>query len=148
MRLINKTPDTYNRAGGFDVIYRPSDNINLRGLWARTFDDGMLDERDAWYLGGNWQNGDLQLEGTYIDIGENFNPEVGFVQRQDVRRFRGEARFTPIIGKFGIRGIWAGPEFDLILNRDNELATREFRYMNWFELEGGGVVWFSGTTNL
>ena len=138
---VNKqNADTYNRAGGFDVIYRPSDNINLRGLWARTFEDGMLDERDAWYLGGNWQNGDLELEGTYIDIGENFNPEVGFVQRQDVRRFRGEARFTPIISKFGIRGIWAGPEFDLILNRDNELATREFRYVNWFELEGGG--WF------
>ena len=45
-----------------------------------------------------------------------------------------------MLGKFGIRQIWAGPEFDLILNRDNELATREFTYMNWFELEGGG--WF------
>ena len=140
---VNKqNADTYNRAGGFDITYRPSDNINVRGLWARTYEDDVSEQRDAWYFGGNWQNGDLRLSGSYIDIGENFNPEVGFVQRQDVRRIRSEARFTPRLGKFGIRGIWAGPEFDLILNRNNELATREFRYMNWFELEGGGWVGF------
>ncbi len=146
---VNKqNADTYNRAGGFDVTYRPSDNVNLRGLWARTFEDDISEQRDAWYLGGNWQNGDLELEGSYIDIGENFDPEVGFVQRQDVRRFRGEARFTPLLSKFGIRGIWAGPEFDLVLNRNNELATREFRYMNWFELEGGGWVGFQAQRTL
>ena len=63
------------------------------GSGARTYEDGVSEQRDAWYFGGNWQNGDLQLAGSYIDIGENFNPEVGFVQRQDVRRFRSEARF-------------------------------------------------------
>ena len=138
---VNKqNADTYNRAGGFDVSYRPSDNINFRGLWARTFEDDVSDQRDALFFGGDWRNENLRLEGSYIDIGENFEPEVGYVRRQDVRRFRGEMRFTPMLAKFGIRQIWAGPEFDFILNRDNELATREFTYMNWFELEGGG--WF------
>ena len=139
--VVNKQDaDTYNRAGGFDVAYRPADNINFRGLWARTFEDDVSDQRDALYFGGDWRNENLRVEGSYIDIGENFEPEVGFVRRQDVRRFRGEMRFTPMLAKFGIRQIWAGPEFDFILNRDNELATREFTYMNWFELEGGG--WF------
>ena len=138
---INKQDaDTYNRAGGFDVAYRPADNVNFRGLWARTFEEDISTQRDALYFGGDWRNENLRLEGSYIDIGENFHPEVGFVRRQDVRRFRGEMRFTPMLSKFGIRQIWAGPEFDFILNRDNELATREFTYMNWFELEGGG--WF------
>ena len=138
---VNKqNTDTYHRAGGFDVAYRPSDNINLRGLWARTFDDGVSEERDAWYFGGDWRNKDLRLVGSYIDIGESFQPEAGYVRRQDIRRLRGEVRFTPMFAKFGIRQIWAGPEFDFILNRENELATREFTYVNWFELEGGG--WF------
>ncbi len=138
---VNKqNTDEYNRAGGFDIAYRPADNINVRGLWARTFEDGVVDQRDALYFGGDWRNENLRLVGSYIDIGENFQPDVGFVRRQDVRRLRGEVRLTPMLSKFGIRQIWAGPEFDLILNRDNELATREFTYVNWFELEGGG--WF------
>ena len=138
---VNKqNTDTYNRAGGFDIAYRPADNINLRGLWARTFEQDVSDQRDAWYFGGDWRNENLRLVGSYIDIGENFQPAVGYVRRQDVRRVRGEVRFTPMLAKFGVRQIWAGPEFDFILNRDNELATREFTYVNWFELEGGG--WF------
>ena len=139
---VNKQQDadTYNRAGGFDFAYRPFDTLNVRGLWARTFEKGESDRNNAWYFGGNWRNDDLRLVGSYMDIGENFNPEVGFVRRTGVRRIRGETRFTPTLGKFGIRRIWAGPEVDFILNQDNELETREVTYMNWFELEGGG--WF------
>ena len=63
MIAVNKqNADTYNRAGGFDVAYRPSDNINFRGLWARTFEDDASDQRDALYFGGDWRNENLRLE--------------------------------------------------------------------------------------
>ena len=41
-------------------------------------------KRDAMYFGGDWRNENVRLVGSYIDIGENFQPEVGFVRRQDV----------------------------------------------------------------
>ncbi|MCH8293930.1 carbohydrate binding family 9 domain-containing protein [Candidatus Poribacteria bacterium] len=140
---INKqNADTYNRAGGLDFVYRPADNLNVRGVWARTFGEDMSGRNSAWYLGSNWQKSNFRLVGSYMEIGENFNPEVGFVRRTGIRQFRGETRFTPFINKLGIRRIWTGPEFDIVLNEDNDLETRNITLSNWFEFERGGWISF------
>ena len=138
---INKQDtDTYNRAGGLDFAYRPNDSINVRGLWARTYEADVSDKNDAMYFGGTWRGNLLRFNGTYTFIGEHFNPEVGFVRRQGSRRFRGQMRFTPWPKKFGIRRIFMGPEVDYILNQNDELETREFSLTNWFQLEQGSWV--------
>ena len=138
---INKQDaDTYNRAGGLDFAYRPNDSIDVRGLWARTYETDVSSKNDAMYFGGTWRNSLLRFNGTYTFIGEDFNPEVGFVRRQGSRRFRGQMRFTPWPRKFGIRRIFMGPEVDYILNQDDELETREFTLTNWFQLEQGSWI--------
>ena len=138
---INKQDtDTYNRAGGLDFAYRPNDSIDVRGLWARTYETDVSSKNDAMYFGGTWRSSLLRFNGTYTFIGEDFNPEVGFVRRQGSRRFRGQMRFTPWPRKFGIRRIFMGPEVDYILNQDDELETREFTLTNWFQLEQGSWI--------
>ena len=93
---INKQDtDTYNRAGGLDFAYRPNDSIDVRGLWARTYEAEVSSKNDAMYFGGTWRSSLLRFNRTYTFIGEHFNPEVGFVRRQGSRRFRGQMRFTP-----------------------------------------------------
>ena len=138
----SKDSNTYNRAGGFDFAYRPLDNLDVRGMWARTFEEEGSGQNEAWYIGGSWRDNRFRLEGSYTDIDENFNPEVGFVRRQGSRRIRVETRYTPWPGVFGIRKIYIGPEFDYILNQENELETREISFSNWFELERGGWISF------
>jgi len=138
---INKQDtDTYNRAGGLDFAYRPNDSIDVRGLWARTYEENVSSKNDAIYFGGTWRNSLLRFNGTYTFIGEDFNPEVGFVRRQGSRRFRGQIRFTPWPRKFGVRRIFMGPDVDYILNQDDELETREFSLTNWFQLEQGSWI--------
>jgi hypothetical protein len=138
---INKQDtDTYNRSGGLDFAYRPSDSIDVRGLWARTYEEDISGKNDAMYFGGTWRNSLLRFNGTYTFIGEDFNPEVGFVRRQGSRRFRGQIRFTPWPRKFGVRRIFMGPDVDYILNQDDELETREFSLTNWFQLEQGSWI--------
>ena len=138
---INKQDtDRYNRAGGLDFAYRPNDSIDVRGLWARTYETEASNKNDAMYFGGTWRNSLLRFNGTYTFIGEDFNPEVGFVRRQGSRRFRGQMRFTPWPRKFGVRRIFMGPEVDYILNQDDELETREFSLTNWFQLEQGSWI--------
>ena len=138
---INKQDtDTYNRAGGLDFAYRPNDSIDVRGLWARTYDEEVSDKNDAMYFGSTWRNSLLRFNGTYTFIGEDFTPEVGFVRRQGSRRFRGQIRFTPWPQKFRIRRIFMGPDVDYILNQDDELETREFSLTNWFQLEQGSWI--------
>ena len=138
---VNKQDvDTYNRAGGLDFAYRPNDSIDVRGLWARTYEDEVSGENDAMYFGGTWRNSLLRFNGTYTFIGEDFNPEIGFVRRQGSRRVRGQIRFTPWPRKFGVRRIFMGPDVDYILNEDDELETREFSLTNWIQLEQGNWI--------
>ena len=138
---INKQDtDRYNRAGGLDFAYRPNDSIDVRGLWARTYEADVSSENDAMYFGSTWRNSLLRFNGAYTFIGEDFNPEVGFVRRQGSRRFRGQIRFTPWPRKFGVRRIFMGPDVDYILNQDDELETREFSLTNWIQLEQGNWI--------
>ena len=40
---VNKQgPDAHNFATGVDFIYRPTDSMNFRGLWARTFEPNEI----------------------------------------------------------------------------------------------------------
>ena len=153
---INKQgPGAYNSATGVDFIYRPTDKMNFRGLWARTFEsseingqaspgnsiapnDTPIGNPKALYFGGNWQSEVTQVNASYTDIGDDFNPEAGYVYRTGSRWFRSEMRATPYLHWYGFRRLWAGPEIDIILNSDNELETRTFIWSTWLELETNG----------
>ena len=149
---INKQGlDAHNSATGVDFIYRPTGEMNFRGLWARTFESRELSRQapsgnsalpsenpNAFYLGGNWQSEVARVNASYTDIGDDFNPEVGYVYRTGSRWFRGEMRATPYLHWNGFRRLWAGPEIDVILNSDNELETRTFIWSTWLELETNG----------
>ena len=156
MIAVNKQGlDTHNRAAGVDFIYRPTGDINLRGLWARTFDPSAISGQaspgnsilsnepptanpNALYFGGNWQSSLARLNASYTDIGEDFNPEVGYVYRTGSRWLRGEARATPYLNWFIFRRLWTGPEIDFILDSDNQLETRTFIWSTWLELATQG----------
>ena len=141
--LVNKQDaDAYNRTTGLDFSYRPTREINLQGLWARSFEADVLGKSNAFSLTGDWRTNLFRLNGSYMDIGEDFNPEVGFVQRADIRRFRGDASYTPWPGKFGIREIQIGPEIDLILTQDNEVETQEITFDTRFSFETGDDIGF------
>ncbi len=113
--------DTYNRSAGVDFAYRPFDNMDVNGVWARTFDEEQPDQTDAWTLGSRWRNDRFMLEGAYMDIGENFSPEVGFVQRKGVRRLRTDMRYTP----------WPGFWVSAASSRDRRLVCSLIRTENW-----------------
>ena len=143
---INKqSADAYNRTAGFDFSYRPRKDLDIRGLWARTFDDEVSEQDDAFYLGGDWRSSRFQVDGSFTDIGGEFNPEVGFVRRRGVRDIRGRARYTPWPQAFGVRQIGTGPAIEFVLNRDNELETRELTFDGEVELGSGDWIGVQAT---
>ena len=142
--VVNKDEfENYNRAGGFDFEYRPSDRLNVQGMWSRTFEPGMSGQNNAWYLGSRWQNDRFRLGGSYTDIDEDFNPAVGYVRRTGIRHLRGQMRWVPMPQKFGVRQIWTGPEMNYLLNHDNELEEWDISYTNWFEFNTGDYILFN-----
>ena len=141
--FINKQDtDAYNRTAGLDFSYRPTREINVQGLWSRTFEADITGNSNAFFIGGDWRTNLFRLNGSYTDIGEDFNPEVGYIQRSDVRRFRGDASYTPWPDKFGIREIQIGPEIDLVLTQEFELETQEITFDTQFEFKTGDDIRF------
>ena len=141
---INKQDsDDYNRAGGLDFSYRPVDKLEFRGLWARTWDsEADVGQGDAWYIGSYWLDDLFRFSGAYTDIGDDFNPEVGYVRHHGSRRIRSETLYTPRPRKFGIREMRVGPEIDYVLTQENELQTLDIILGSRIELDNGERITF------
>ena len=111
------------------------DNMDVNGVWARTFNEGQPDQSDAWTLGSRWRNDRFMLEGAYMDIGEKLNPEVGFVQRKGVRLYPHRYALHPWPRVLGIRRIITGPEIGLFFNPRGRIGNPNTytRRLGYFE---------------
>ena len=79
---------------------------------------------------------------SYLDVEEDFAPEVGFVPRTDIRRFKGSGRYRPRPAINWIRMFSLGPRFTYLTDRDNTLQSRDFEFSAFVNLEVGD--WFGG----
>jgi hypothetical protein len=80
---------------GVDGTFSFFDYLAVNTYWARTRTDGMNGHDTSYRLELDY-NGDrygLQLE--RLVVGNDFNPEVGFLRRSDIRRTFGQFRFSP-----------------------------------------------------
>lgn len=89
--------DDYNRTYGLDGRWGIGDDTILSGYVAKT-DTPELDGEDyAFELRGDYNSENWSNTLGYAEVGDNFNPEVGFVQRKDYRKtdFRLLRRYRP-----------------------------------------------------
>ena len=111
---------------GVDGIFSFYDNLNISTYWAKTTTPGLRKD-DLSYRGQLDYGGDrhgVQLE--HLVVGDHFNPEVGFLRRDDFERTFGSYRFSPRPqGIALIRKLtWEG-SVDYITDRAGMLETRE-----------------------
>ena len=140
---VNKdTPGSYNRAGGIDFEFRPTDRLDIRAMWSRTFSPTLNGNDNAWYFGSQWRNDNFRVSGSLTDIDDDFNPEVGYVQQKGIRHVRGQARWAPRPQKYGIKEIWSGPEINYILTQDNELERWNISYTHWTSFSTADSIMF------
>lgn len=92
--------DDYNRAYGLDANIQLSKNQRFSAFMARTDtpEDRTTGPRGSDYSGRafyNFTNNLWQISGGYSQVGDNFNPEVGFLPRRGYRRPEFRAFFQP-----------------------------------------------------
>jgi hypothetical protein len=84
-----------NRAWGFDGLFGLSDDASLLAYYSKTKTQG-LNGLDASYRGQFSYNGDRWGASiNHLVVGNNFNPEIGFVRRKDFRQNSLSGRFSP-----------------------------------------------------
>ena len=140
-----------NQAYGVDATFAFFTNLTAAAYWAQT--DSPAGRKAASYRGQMEYAGDrygLQLEQLGIDRG--FNPEVGFVRRDDIRRSSGLVRFSPRPGaavpavrKF----VWTGTGAYLE-NNGGQVQGRDWRGEFAIELQNSDryYVNYGGTYEL
>jgi hypothetical protein len=78
-----------------DGVFAFYDNVEFNTYWARTQTTGVSGD-DASYRTSFAYTGDRYgVEMERLRVGANFNPEIGFVRRFDMRRTSGLLRFSP-----------------------------------------------------
>ena len=87
--------DGSNQAWGVDGVFAFNDETTFQTYYAKTRTSGF-DGLDASYQGAFGYNADewgMQVE--HLVIGDDFNPEIGFLRRKGFRQSSVNARFSP-----------------------------------------------------
>jgi hypothetical protein len=87
--------DNFNRSFGLDANIQVSRNAKLFTFAAGTTSPGAAGTDYAGRVYYNFANNLWQVGGGYTQVGDRFNPEVGFVPRRGYRRQEFRIFFTP-----------------------------------------------------
>ena len=88
--FVNKSgPDgDFNRTYAADVAIGVGEAFTISSFVSATDDPEDPSDGFAWDLSGNWSSRTWTFTGTAREIGEGFNPEVGFLPRRGYRYYQ------------------------------------------------------------
>jgi hypothetical protein len=142
-----------NKTYGVDGRWGIGEYGLISGYAASTSTPGLDGDDDSWSLVGDYDSEDWNLAAAYVDVGEHFNPEVGFLNRSGGYRNRSGRimrRYRPANSRIGLleirphvsyNGYWSVHGFQEtgFLHVDNHLVWKngyEFHSAVNFTTEG------------
>lgn len=139
-RSVNLDGAGSNEAYGVDGAFGFFDDLTINTHWARTQTPGRTDDDLSYRAQLDYAGDRYGVELEHLVVGENFNPEVGFVRRHDMRRSFGLFRFSPRpVSIEGVRKFsWTG-SVNYIENGSGVLETRAWDGEFGIELENSDL---------
>ena len=83
--------DTY----GIDGTFAFFNNLAINTYWARTQTEGLSGDDTSYRLDLNYNGDRYGVELERLRVGDDFNPEIGFLRRDDMRKSFAQLRFSP-----------------------------------------------------
>ena len=129
-----------NETYGLDGTFAFYDNVSINTYWAKTrtsdFEDDVSYRANFDYLGDRYG-----AEVERLVVGADFNPEVGFLRRDDFERSFASVRFSPRPRSIAvIRKMSYSARLDYITDRAGVLETREAQGRFGIEFESSDNV--------
>ena len=134
-RTVSAAGPGSNEVYGLDTAFSFYDNVTFNGYYARSQTPG-LDGDDASYQAAFTYAGDLyRFQLDHLLVGDNFNPEIGFLRRDDFRRTFTLAQYRPRPSLRAVRQFTFGASLDYIENGAGQVETRlaQARFNTEFE---------------
>jgi hypothetical protein len=113
-------------AYGFDGAFAFFDDLTINTYWARTRTETLPGGDTSYRAQLDYVGDRYGVQVDHLVVGDNFNPEAGFLRRDDMRKSFGQFRFSPRprgitwVRKFS----WTG-SLNYIENTAGRLETRE-----------------------
>ena len=117
----------YNRVFGVDVVFQFYNRLDVSGYVLRSQTPGFDDDQDAHKFSLGWRDDTLSFGADYEKVGDNFNPEVGFVRRRDMSHYSADFSYQPLLeGSEKVRNLSFGTNYDFYEGVTGEIETREY----------------------
>jgi hypothetical protein len=121
--------DEMNSVTGIDFQYRNTNfmgghtfEVNLYALGSYSEDLGGLEP--AWATNAKLYDRDIELSASVMEIGNDFNPAMGFVRRRGTRRYMLAADFIPYFEEISwLRNTRHGYEAELYTDLGNDVVN-------------------------
>ena len=84
-----------NRAYGMDASFAFFQNLEMGAYWARTRSPSETGDEESWQAAVSYEGDTYGGSASYLEVGGDFNPEVGFLRRRDFKKSGGSLRFSP-----------------------------------------------------
>ena len=127
--------DDFNRVIGFDTEIRPTQRTGLSAFYTQSNDPGPS-RGDEWSGGTRafYQNGILSLAMDAVQIGDAYNPEVGFLLRSAIRRYVPRFTYDPRPKNRGkVLNYHFGGAYDLVTDLDDRRES-SYALLDFFGL--------------
>ncbi|MBI4482431.1 MAG: carbohydrate binding family 9 domain-containing protein [Acidobacteria bacterium] len=139
--LVNRSArsNDHSRALGVDTNFKFRNDLRFTTFLARTDSDQIRDSNWAGKLAAGWEDNFWEFKGEYLDIGENFENDMGFTLRKGIRTVRTSYAIKPRPrrNRF-IREVNPHGTYAYTIGRDNRLLTRRMHSATWIFFQDGG----------
>ena len=135
-----------SQAYGVDGAFAFFANVAVNTYWARTRTDGSSSDATSYRIQVDYDADRYGARFERLVVGERFNPEVGFLRRDNMRRSFAQLRFSPRTRNHPTvrRLSWVGA-IDYVEATDGRLETRARRGEFSIELHNSDSFPFVGT---
>jgi hypothetical protein len=135
---LGEMDDDYNRVYAMDGKWGIGNKATINGFVAKSVTPGIENGDHAFKILGNYEWSGWNINAGYTEVGEGFNPEVGFLQRTAFRkpeflvfkahRFKNAGQMLEIRPHVSYRGYW---------NFDDQLITSFLHVDNHWVFKSG-----------
>ncbi len=117
----------YNRVVGIDQNFVFFEHLNIAGMLAHSFTDGVDDREWVKGVGAGWQDDLLDMGFAYTVIEDNFTSDLGFLPRLGVKKYGQYFYVSPRPDSRIIRQLRFGLRYDHYRNlEDNSLDSDRY----------------------
>lgn len=135
MMFLDKEPfqGNHNRTFAADANLSFENNLSISGYLAKTQTPGLSGKDFNTYLKAGWGNDRYYTFASFTTIGENFNPEMGFMQwrRRNIRKYQAYGSFSPRPNFGNIRKTQFSAQTEIITDQNNGLLYRTIQPGIW-----------------